>query len=114
MLRRALTAAVVLSAGIWLGGCGSLNTLMSSTIADYLPHWAGGLPPNAPPRPGDPGYDEFERAQRARALVAPVETAGAAPPPPATTAAVSQSSARAAPIPPPERSNSVLSWHSIY
>jgi len=112
MWRRALTAVVVLFAGLMLGGCGSLNTVLSSTIADFLPHWAGGLPPGAPPRPGDRGYDEFIRSQHAKALVIPAETAAA--PPPQDAAVVSQSSARETPIPLPPRSNPVLSWHSIY
>ena len=67
----------VLCAGLSLGGCGSLNTILSTSMADLVPHWAGGLPPDAPPRPGDPRYDEFERAQRARALVPPSETGNA-------------------------------------
>jgi len=32
-----------------------------SGISDYVPHWAGGLPPDAPPRPGTAKYDEFMR-----------------------------------------------------
>jgi len=73
MLRRGLTAAALLYAALALGGCGSLNTVLSTTITDMLPHWAGGLPPGAPPRPDDPAYAEFERAQRAKALVPPRE-----------------------------------------
>ena len=32
-----------------------------------MPHWMGGLPPDAPPRRGTPEYDEFmaKRAQEA-------------------------------------------------
>ena len=35
-------------------------------IAD-MPHWMGGLPADAPPRRGSPGYDEYmaKRAQEA-------------------------------------------------
>ena len=81
MLRRALTAAVMLCAALPLGGCGSLNTLLSSSVADILPHWAGGLPPGLPPRPNDPGYAEFVRAQQAKSInPAPqAETVGAGP-----------------------------------
>ena len=27
--------------------------------SDYVPHWAGGLPADAPPRPGTAKYDAF-------------------------------------------------------
>ncbi len=73
MLRRSLTAAALLYAALALGGCGSLNTVLSTTITDLLPHWAGGLPPGVPPRPTDPAYAEFERAQHAKALAPPRE-----------------------------------------
>jgi hypothetical protein len=35
-----------------------------SHVAD-VPHWMGGLPPDAPPRPGTPEYDAWQ-AQRAK------------------------------------------------
>jgi len=44
-------------------GCGSISVFM----ADAWPHWAGGLPAEAPPRPSDPRYEEFARALAARA-----------------------------------------------
>jgi hypothetical protein len=31
------------------------------TIADMVPHALGGLPKNAPPRPGTPEYDEYKK-----------------------------------------------------
>lgn len=40
---------------VMLGGCSPFAGFM----ADHWPHWAGGLPPDVPPRPGAPGYDEF-------------------------------------------------------
>jgi hypothetical protein len=49
---RFLAAAMVLGLGLALGSCGSF-------VADHWPHWAGGLPNDAPPRPGAPGYEEF-------------------------------------------------------
>jgi len=49
---RFLAAAIVLGLGLTLGSCGSF-------VADRWPHWAGGLPSDAPPRPGAPGYEEF-------------------------------------------------------
>jgi hypothetical protein len=44
-----------------LSGCGSVNEKMSEAMGDYVPKWAGGLPPDAPPRPGTAKYDEFMR-----------------------------------------------------
>ena len=31
------------------------------TIADMVPHALGGLPKNAPPRPGTPEYEEYRK-----------------------------------------------------
>ena len=36
-------------------------------FADAIPHCAGGLPAEAPPRPTDPGYEEYGRALHAKA-----------------------------------------------
>ena len=60
--------ALALTAGASLAGCGALNTALSGTIADAMPHWAGGLPPDAPPRPGDPKYEDYERERQAKVL----------------------------------------------
>lgn len=52
-----------------LSGCGSLNSSLASSIADYVPEWAGGLPKDAPPRPDDPRYKKFIEEQKARAII---------------------------------------------
>jgi hypothetical protein len=39
----------------------------SGVIGEYVPHWAGGLPNNAPPRPGTPEYDAYKQHQAAEA-----------------------------------------------
>lgn len=44
-------------------GCSSI----SEFVADAMPHWAGGLPAEAPPRPSDPRYEEHARALNANA-----------------------------------------------
>ena len=54
----------VLLLSFTLAGCGS----MSEIIADSLPHWAGGLPPDTPPRPNDPKYDKFIQGIKDRAI----------------------------------------------
>jgi hypothetical protein len=77
-------------------------------MADAVPQWAGGLPDGLPPRAGEPGYDEFYRAQMERSLIAtaqawPQDIAGgstavaaapAAVPPRATASATPPQSAR--------------------
>src|SRR5471032_1443768 len=67
-LRKVAAAGLLIALGLVPGGCGSVNSTMSTTIADTLPQWAGGLPADAPPRASDPRYDEFNRAQMARSL----------------------------------------------
>ena len=53
MLLASALLAVVLS------GCASINQKASAAMGDYIPQWAGGLPPDAPPRPGTPEYDAY-------------------------------------------------------
>jgi hypothetical protein len=50
--KRLFTATIVLGLGLGLANCGGY-------VADHWPHWAGGLPTDAPPRPGSPGYTDF-------------------------------------------------------
>jgi len=54
-------AAVAILGG--LAGCGTINEKLASGVSDYVPQWAGGLPANAPPRPGTVEYDAFMREQ---------------------------------------------------
>jgi hypothetical protein len=95
----------LLGFGLNLAGCGSF-------VADHWPHWAGGLPADAPPRPGTPGYAEFvahgqsnpdpkqepaptpaavqSGAQQAPLAPAPAAPASPAPPVPAAAPAADQ------------------------
>ena len=52
-----LVALVLLSGG--LGACGTINEKLADGIGDFVPQWLGGLPADAPPRPGTAKYDEF-------------------------------------------------------
>jgi hypothetical protein len=63
-----------------LSGCGTINANLAAGISDTLPHWVGGLPPDAPPRPGSAKYDEFMRERERKRLEAPPpkDEAGAA------------------------------------
>ncbi|WJR76337.1 hypothetical protein [Bradyrhizobium sp. NP1] len=69
-----------------LAGCASVNERVSAGVADSLPQWAGGLPSDAPPRPGTAKYDEYmkerERLRQMPASERPAEQpkADGAPP----------------------------------
>jgi len=49
-----------------LASCGAVSGFTS----DHWPHWAGGLPEGAPPRPGTPGYDDYIAHRQADAAPA--------------------------------------------
>jgi hypothetical protein len=51
-----------------LAGCGIINEKLTAGLADVVPQWAGGLPPDAPPRPGSAKYDEYQREQERKRL----------------------------------------------
>ena len=63
-----------------LSGCGAINANLAAGVSDTLPHWAGGLPPDAPPRPGSAKYEQFMRERERKRLEAaqPKDEAGAA------------------------------------
>jgi hypothetical protein len=73
----AITLAVALLA-CDLGACGTINENLAAGLGDLIPHWAGGLPADAPPRPGTAKYDEFMRDRESRRLepAAAKDTAG--------------------------------------
>jgi hypothetical protein len=63
--------AIVLVAALiagGLGGCGTINSYLADSAADYIPHWLGGMPEDAPPRPGTTKYDEFMRDREQKRL----------------------------------------------
>ena len=51
-----------------LGGCGTINEKLADGLGDYVPQWLGGLPADAPPRPGTARYDEFMREREKKRL----------------------------------------------
>ena len=65
----AILFAVALLASA-VGGCGTINEKLSAGVGDYVPKWAGGLPADAPPRPGTAKYDAF-MAERDRQRLMP-------------------------------------------
>jgi hypothetical protein len=62
-----LIATTLLAGG--LAGCSSVNEKLSSGMGDYIPQWAGGLPADAPPRPGTAQYDEYMKERERNRLV---------------------------------------------
>jgi hypothetical protein len=53
--RRMTRVAVLAIAACVLTSCADV----SHTVVDSIPHWAGGLPKNVPPRPDTPEYDAW-------------------------------------------------------
>jgi hypothetical protein len=51
-----------------LSGCGTINEKLAAGVSDAIPHWAGGMPADAPPRPGTAKYDEFMRERERKRL----------------------------------------------
>ena len=61
-----VSALTVFAGG--LSGCGTINEKLADGIGDYIPQWLGGLPADAPPRPGSPKYDEFMKERERKRL----------------------------------------------
>ena len=59
-------AVALLACG--LSGCGTINEKLAAGVSDAIPHWAGGMPADAPPRPGTAKYDEFMRERERKRL----------------------------------------------
>lgn len=68
-------AAIVAAAlaGLGLSGCGTINEKLAAGMSDAIPAWAGGLPADAPPRPGTAKYDEYMREREQRRLMPAAE-----------------------------------------
>src|SRR5882672_12139079 len=56
-------------AGLGLSGCGTINEKLAAGMSDAIPAWAGGLPADAPPRPGTAKYDEYMREREQKRLM---------------------------------------------
>jgi hypothetical protein len=72
----ALLAATIFACS--LTGCASINEKLASGMGEFIPQWAGGLPADAPPRPGTAQYDQFmkEREQKRQQPAAERDDAG--------------------------------------
>jgi len=79
ILTRHIALIVALSlTGFSLGGCGTINEKLAAGVSDTLPAWAGGLPADAPPRPGTAKYDEFMKERERKRLMPASERGEAA------------------------------------
>jgi hypothetical protein len=94
-IRHIVTIATLTLAGFALGGCGSINERITPTVVDSIPHWAGGMPNDVPPRRGTPEYDAYMKERERKRLEPAVATDGSKPPfsAPSATAASSPSNA---------------------
>jgi hypothetical protein len=69
-----IVAVALMACG--LSGCGTINGYLASGVSDYMPQWMGGMPPDAPPRPGSAKYDEYmNERERKRLEPAPAKEA---------------------------------------
>jgi hypothetical protein len=73
-------ALVLAVAACGLSGCGTINEKLADGIGDYIPQWLGGLPADAPPRPGTAKYEEFMREREKKRLEAAAPKDDAAKP----------------------------------
>ncbi len=64
---------VLTLAALGMTGCGTVNGQLAGGVSDAIPAWAGGLPSDAPPRPGTAKYDEFMRERERRRLMPAAE-----------------------------------------
>jgi hypothetical protein len=74
----AIVIAVALPACGGLGACGTINEKLSAGVSDVIPSWAGGMPSDAPPRPGTAKYDEYMRERERKRLEPAVPSDAAA------------------------------------
>jgi hypothetical protein len=78
MLRNSIFISMIIVAALLPSGCGAIDSSLLETVTDSIPHWAGGLPPNVPPRPDDPKYaDYLEKLQAKSVVEAPKAEIGA-------------------------------------
>jgi len=74
--------AIVAFAGCALSGCGTINEKIAAGVSDAIPAAIGGLPADAPPRPGTAKYDEFMRERERKRLLPASERGEEAKPAP--------------------------------
>jgi hypothetical protein len=71
--RHIATIIAVALAGLGLSGCGTINEKLAGGVSDAIPAWAGGMPADAPPRPGTAKYDEYMKERERKRLMPATE-----------------------------------------
>ena len=92
--RHILTIVALSLAGFALCGCGTINEKLASGVSDAIPAWIGGMPADAPPRPGTVKYDEYMK-ERERKRLMPAAERGEEATPASTSQAKPASTSRA-------------------
>jgi hypothetical protein len=102
---RLFVPVVAILLGLTLASCASF----SGYVSDHWPTWAGGMPKEVPPRPGQPGYDEFiahgQSAQGQPPQANTTNTTANIAPPVTPVAATAPAAVTAAPPPPAVTTN---------
>ena len=73
--RQIVTLLTVALAGCGAAACGTINEKLAGGISDAIPAAVGGLPADAPPRPGTAKYDEYMRERERKRLMPASERA---------------------------------------
>jgi hypothetical protein len=81
--RQIVTIVTVALAGSTLVGCGTINEKIAAGVSDAIPAAIGGMPADAPPRPGTAKYDEFMKERERKRLMPASEREQEAKPAPA-------------------------------
>jgi hypothetical protein len=81
--RHIVTILTVALAGCGLTGCGTINEKIAAGVSDAIPAAIGGVPADAPPRPGTAKYDEYMRERERKRLLPASERGEEAKPAPA-------------------------------
>ena len=84
LIRHLTLALMLVLPACALSGCGTINEKLADGMGDFVPQWLGGLPADAPPRPGTAKYDEMmKERERQRLEPAPAKDDAAKSNPPA-------------------------------
>ena len=82
--RHIVTILSVALAGCGLTGCGTINEKLAAGVSDAIPAAIGGMPADAPPRPGTAKYDEYMRERERKRLLPASERGEETKPAPAS------------------------------
>jgi len=88
--RRFLHLLAAMACAGSLAGCASINAKVAEGMGEYIPQWAGGLPADAPPRPGTAKYDDYMKERERRRLQPAAERENAGETSPQTTSRPAQ------------------------